>query len=149
MSGGIVDLGGSHRAVKLVLVHAVVVAELLELAVAASDAGEALLVMVGEKQLKGGLSAVAHGGSIGEYFHTLVDGVHAGGNQRTGALDFDNADTAGADGVDLRQVAKCGYFNSGIACCFKNCRTLRDGNRHAVDFNIDHIHFSNTPFLLL
>ena len=81
MGGGIVDLGGSHRAFKLVLVHAVVVAELLKLAVAASDAGETLLVVVGEKKLKGGLSAVADGRGIGEYLHALVDRIDAGGDQ--------------------------------------------------------------------
>ena len=121
MRGGIVDLGRSHSSVILVLVHAVLIAELLKLAVAASDAGETLLVVIGENEFQRCLSAVADSGSIGKYLHALVYGINACRDKRTRTLDFYNADTAGADLIDFSEIAKCGNFNSGVACCIENC----------------------------
>ena len=135
--GGILLVLGLF-ALEAVLVAAVLVGELLQFAVGGADAGEALLFMVGEQQLERGLARLAHFFGIGEYLHALVDGVHAGGDQRTGALHLANADAAGADLVDVFEIAEGGDVDADRFGGFENGAPLRDLHRNIVDFQMYH-----------
>ena len=62
-------------------VAAVLVCEVLKLAVSIAVAREAGFVMVGENELDSSLSGFSYLGGIGKYFHTLVYGIYAGCNE--------------------------------------------------------------------
>ena len=127
-----------------------ILTELLEFAVVAAAAGEALSLMVGEDELQGHSAAVKYLLGVGDNFHALVYGVNAGSNKGTSALYLNNADTASADLVHVLEEAKGGDINSGITSGLKNGRTLRNSIIYTVNFNVYHIfHFRHTPFLFL
>ena len=63
---------------------------------------------------------------IREHFHTLVDGIYASGNERTGTFDLDHTDSARADFIYILEEAKRRNFYAGISCCFKNGYTRRN-----------------------
>ena len=92
-------------ALEVFLVNTVLLAELLELAGGAADAGQTLSVVVGKNELEVGLTSLSDSGAISSDFHTLVYGIYAGGNESAGALDFNEAETACADLVDVLHIA--------------------------------------------
>ena len=102
------------------LVAAVLVGELLELTGGAARAGEALSLVVGENELEVGLSRGENLGSVGENLHALVDRVDAGGHESARADDLDETDTAGADLVDVLEVAERRNFDSGVLSGFEH-----------------------------
>ena len=82
----VVDLVLDHGAGEAVLVfHAVLVAQALQLAVGGAHAGQALFVVGGEQQLQVDFAGLAHGGRVGFDLHALAGGQHAGRRQRAGA----------------------------------------------------------------
>ena len=98
MQGGLVQRRLGILALKGVdVLHAVVTAQLLQLAVFASHTGEALLIMGGEHQLQGHLSGLHDSGGVGVDLHALVNRINAGGNQGLCPDNLDHTDTAGAD----------------------------------------------------
>ena len=102
MQGGVILLVMRGFALERNLVHAVFQAELLELAGIASGAGQALLVVVGEKKFEVGLSVFLDLGRIGKDLGAFsVDGIYAGSDQAARALDLAETHAAGADLVDL------------------------------------------------
>ena len=132
--------GGNGAFVAVLAVDAHIVAELLQLAGAASLAGETFAVMHGEQELQCHFSGFLNLRRIGEDLHALVYRVHAGGNKRFCALNFDHAHTACADLVDVLQEAKGGNVDSGFSCGFEDRAAGSDLVGHAVDLNIYHIH---------
>lgn len=123
-----------------VVVHAVLPAQPLELALAAAGTTEALLVVDGQQQFQigppGGLDPLG----VGEHLHPLGDGVDAGGDQVLGSLHFHHAHAAGPDLVDALQIAQSGDGDTG------GVSRLQDGGAGGgaagdiVDFQVDHIH---------
>ena len=106
--------------------------------------------MRGENQLQRGLAGFNDGRTIRPDFRAFtVKRINAGSNQAAGALDFDDADAAGADRVDIFQVAEGRDIDADRVGSFQNCGTL--GNRiiPAVDFYIDVIHCSAPPYFLM
>ena len=87
--------------VSVLIRNAQLLAELLQLTVAASYAGKAFPFMVGQDQLQCFASGFQHFGGVGPYFHAGIDRIYAGRNQAPRALDFHHADTACADLIDL------------------------------------------------
>ena len=79
------------------VLDAELLAERLQLAVLAALAGQAGLVVDGQKHLKRHLAGLNNLGRVGVNLHALVDGIDAGGNQSLCALYLNHADTAGAD----------------------------------------------------
>ena len=132
--------GGNRAFIAVFAVDAHIVAELLQLAGAASLTGETFAVMHGEQELQCHFSGFLNLRRIGEDLHALVYRVHAGGNKRSCALDFDHAHTACADLVDVLQEAKGGNVDSGFSCGFEDRAAGSDLIGHAVDLNIYHIH---------
>ena len=76
--------------------------------------------MVGKKKFKRGLPRLSDLFGIGKYFHALVYGVNAGGDEAARALDFDHADAAGADFVDILQIAEGGDIDARDFRGFQN-----------------------------
>ena len=92
-------------------VNAVVAAELLELAGCATYAGEAILIVVGKKELKVELSCIGYLGGVCFDLHSLAYGVYASSyhSVRSSAFrNFNETHTACADSVDVLEVTKCG-----------------------------------------
>jgi hypothetical protein len=85
----------------------------LEFAFFASNAGEAIHPVVGQSQLQRVAAAPRHFFGIGEYLHPFRGGIDTGRNQGARTLDLNDADAAGADGVDLFHIAKGGDFDTG------------------------------------
>ena len=115
--------------------HAVLAAQGLQLAFAGAHAAQAGAVVVREQQLEGSLAVLHDLGRVGEDLHVGGDGVDAGGAQTAGALDLDHADAAGADLVDLLEVAKRGDGNAGFSGSLEDGRALGRGHLDAVNFN--------------
>ena len=87
VQGGEVLASSRHSALKAVLLfNAHVVAQLLELAIAAALAGQTFLIVDRQQQLQGHLPGLLDLGGVGEHLHTIVDRIHAGGYQGLGAL---------------------------------------------------------------
>ena len=146
--GGAVHAGLSHCALEAVLVHAVLLAESLQLAGGGAYAGEALLIVVGDQQLQIGLAGSHDLGRVGDDLHALADGVYAGGDHTEGsaALGYLNkAQTASADLVDLLQIAKSGDVDAGFLSGIQNGSALGGSNRDPIDFQIYHIHYCGSP----
>ena len=81
----------------------------LQFAAAVAHTGQTVFVVGREHQLEIGLAGGKDLGGVGEDLHPLVDRIDAGGNQTLGTLDLDDADPAGADLVDLLEVAAVSY----------------------------------------
>ena len=138
VGSGLVDLGGVLVAgVEVLVLDTVLTAQSLQLAVAGTDAGQAGAVMIGEQQLQGLLPVGNDLGRVGENFGVVpINGIHTGSAEAAGALDFNDADTAGADRIDVLEVAEGGDGDAGHSGCFQNGSTLGNGHFNAVDFNM-------------
>ena len=129
-------------AAEVMLVHAVLIAERLQLTGGAAHAGEAVLLVVGEQQLEVHLSRFHDAGRVGGDLHALVYGINAGGDETARALDLDEAEAACADLIDVLQIAKCRDVDAGVARSLENGDALFDRVILAVDFDIDRFHSS-------
>ena len=89
------------RAVEMTFLAAVFVSQLLKLAGGAAHTGQTFLFVVREHQLEIGLSRGEHLRGVREDLHALVDRIYARGYESARARDFDKAETAGADLVDV------------------------------------------------
>ena len=92
----------------------IVVAELLELAVSAAGAGGALDVVLAQQQLQVDPAGLTDPGRVGVDHHAVPDHVVAGGDETGLALHLHHADAAGADLVDVLQVAQGGDVDAGL-----------------------------------
>ena len=95
----------------LFIVHAVVAAELLKLAILAADAGETFSLMSGKNKLEVCLSVFLNLGSICEYLHALVCGSNAGCHESARTLYLYKAKAAGAYLVYALEIAERGDIN--------------------------------------
>ena len=130
-------------ALECVLVYSVLVAELLKLAGGGAYARETSLVVVGENELKVGLSCSVDLGSIGEDGHTLGYGVNASGYHAIGSAAlgyFNKAETASADLVDILKIAKSGNIDFCDTGSLKDGHTLIYGVISAIDLDINFFH---------
>ena len=105
IGGFVVDGIGPVVALEAFFVHLVVKGQLLQLTVVAADAGQAALAVAREDQLDGRLAGGADLGGIGKDLHALLDRVDAAGDQAFMALDLHDAHPAGADAVDILEIA--------------------------------------------
>ena len=139
-SGIVVFVDGICAVEAPLVVNAELLAELLELAGSAAYAGETLSVMRRKNELKGHLAALADALGVCEYLHTLVNGVYAGGHERTRALDLDHADAACADLVYLLEVAEGRDLNAGHTRRLKYGYALGYAQGHVVYLYVYHFH---------
>ena len=111
----------------------IVVGELLQLAVAAARTLDAVYLVLAEKKLEIHAPRHAHLLRIRVDDHTLVNLIVARGNKRILSLDLDHADAAGADLVEVLEIAERWNVNIGRACRFQNAGSLRHADGFAVN----------------
>ena len=133
---------GVFPGVDVLVVNPEVLAELLQLAVAAPDTGEALLFVGGKDQLQVDFAGGKHPLGVGVYLHPLCHRVDTGGHQVPQPLYLHNADAAGADFVDVLQVAQGGDIDGQLPGRLQYRGPLRHRYRKVVDLQIHHFHFA-------
>src|SRR5699024_5286059 len=122
--------------------------QMLELTVSVAHTEGELAVMLTEDQGQIGPPGQTHPGRIGIDLHTLPYHVVAAGDEVLLPVHLDAADAAGADLVDLLEVAEMRDLDAGSGGGFQNGCALRYGDRGAVDVQIYHLIFLpplNTP----
>ena len=134
---GVVALILSAEAVHI---HAVFPAQLLQLAVGAAGAGKAVGTVGGKDQFQRGTAVFLQGGGIGEYLHALIYRHNAGSGQAAGALYLAYADAAGADGIDLLEVAQGGDADAGQMCGLQYGGAFGSDHGDVIDLEIYGIH---------
>ena len=125
---------GAYYLVVVLVFDAVFLAELLELTIAGTDAGQAFFSVVGEDQLEGLFAVFNDPRGVGENFHPVAGREHAGRGELRGAFDFDETHAAGADLVDLFEVAECRDLDGRFMGSLKNCISLGDRHFYSIDF---------------
>jgi hypothetical protein len=122
-------------------VNAVFAAELLKLTVRGANAGEAALIVCRKNKLKVHLSCTTDLLGVRFDLHALIDGVNAGGNKTACANDFDKAETASTDLINIFKVAKRRNVHACNSRGFENGCVFRNLIFSAVDLYFYHIHF--------
>ena len=79
----------------------IVVAQLLQLAVAAAGTLGAVVIMLAQQQPQIDAPCLAHTGRVGMYHHAFRHRVVAGGHQSCVSLHLHHADAAGGDLIDI------------------------------------------------
>ena len=131
---GIADL---QIGTMVLIINAILLAELLQLTVGATNTGEASLVVVGKQQLKIHLSRVIDLGGIGKDRHTVGARIYTSGYHTVGSAALGNlnkAKTASTDCIDLLQKAQSRNINIIHSGCFQNSGTCRYADGNAIDF---------------
>ena len=124
---------GVFPGVDVLVVDPEVLAELLQLAVAAAHAGKALLLVGGKDQLQINLAGGEDPLGVGQHLHPLRHRVDAGGHQVLEALYLHHADAAGANLVNVLQKTQGGDINGQLPGSLQDGGALRDGDRKAVN----------------
>ena len=130
----IIDVIRGFLALEVIFINGVVISQLLQFAVVAAHAGETFFAVRGEDELDRGLSGSTDCCGIGENFHSLFYRVGTCGSQTPAALDLDDADTAGADAVDILEVAKRRNLDFCLFGRLQDACALRNSDRDIIDF---------------
>jgi hypothetical protein len=101
------------------LLDSVTFAECLKLAVCGSDAAEAVLIVIGQDQLKSLTSVVFDLLSIGICYHTVCAWIYAGSDESSSSYYLTYAHSAGTDLIDASQIAQCRYVDAGLVGCIQ------------------------------
>ena len=127
-------VGGVAQVLDVVLAQqVVVVAQLLELAVAAAGALGALDVVLAQQQVQVHPAGLTDTGRVGVDHHALPHHVVAGGDQALLAVHLHHADAAGADLVDVVQIAESGDLDPVGAGRLQNGGAVGHGDGFVVD----------------
>ena len=121
----------------------IVVAQLLQLAVAAAGTLGAANIVLAEQQSQVDTAGLTHAGRIGMYHHALGHHIVARRHQAFVTFHLHHADTAGADLVQLFQIAQRGDIQLGRAGRLQNGGALR--HAHCFLINCQCYHFSTRP----
>ncbi len=120
-------------ALKLVAVfHAQLQRQLLQFAVLATHAAEALFIVVGENQLQNHLARLAYLGRVGAHHHAVARLQHAGRLQGA-AAGVHHAHAAGANLVQILEEAQRGDTDLGLTRCLQHRGALGHNHLHVVD----------------
>ena len=84
-------------------------------------------------------------GAHGVYHHALGNFVVAGGNELVSAFHLYNTDAAGADFVQILEVAEGGNPYPCKICGLDNGGAGRGFHFHAIDFQFHSIHLAEPP----
>ena len=94
-----------HACIVVSLLNAIAFAESLKFAVCGSYAAEAVLIVIGQDQLKSFTSVVLDFLGIGKCYHTVCAWVYAGSDKSSSSNYLTNAHSAGTDLIDVSQIA--------------------------------------------
>ena len=115
-----------------------VVGDRLQTAVARADTGGAGAVVLRQNQLDIDAACLTGARGVGVDDHALVDEVVAGGDQTALALDLDTADAAGADLVDVLEIAQGRDRDAGLSGGLHDRGALRYADGDIVDDDVNH-----------
>ena len=143
----LVELVRGLLAAVLQVVDAELFGDLLEFAVQALRAGEAIFRVVRKEQVEDGAARVDGAERVGVDDHAFHDGRAAGGGQIGALFDLDDADTAGTASVlDVERIhlemAESRDFDIEFFRGFEDGGTGLDGYGLVVDGKIDCAHSS-------
>ena len=131
------------------LTHAQVSSNFLQLAVAVLLAAQAVLRVIGQKQLQYCFTRFAYFGSISFYYHTLAYRIYAGGNQSTRTAGLYHTQATGTLRTQVRMIAQCRNINTCAACSLQNTEACRGLNLFSIYCQINHLHLQSPPYALL
>ena len=140
--------GGSFFALEHILFRAGELCHVKQLAATVFIALLALHGVVGKQKLNAGAAGNGCLGRSDVDFHSVGNGVYAGGHKASCAFYLNKADAAGtAAAFAVVKIAKRGNFISAALCGFKNCNALFHKIRVSFDFNAYHFHVVPSLFL--
>ena len=87
----------------------------------------------GKNQLDRGLSGCADRSCVGENLQALFYRIGAGRGETASSFDLNYADAAGADAVDILQIAERRDLDVDRFSCLKDCGALRDSNGDIIN----------------
>ena len=132
------------------VLHAVILAHLLQFAVVGTHTGKAFFLVGGQNQFQCRAAGGLHFGGVGLHFHPFGDRIYTRSHETTCPGSLYNADTAGADFIDIFQETKGGNFHPGIAGGLQDGGTLGYLDRNTVNLHMNHVfHFGHSPSLNL
>ena len=148
---GVGEVGGDVLQILDIVVaqQVIVVAQGLQLAVAAAGTLGAVVLVLAEDQPQVYAPGLADTGRIGMYHHALHHRVVAGGDEPGVTLHLYHADAAGGDLVDALQIAQGGNADVGASGGLQNGGALRHGDGFLVDGQRYHLLFRpplNIPY---
>ena len=129
--------------VLVAILNAQLKAQLLQLAVLAADAAEALLFMRRQSELQEVLAVLLDFRGVGLNHHAIGCRQNTSGLKGAGAR-IHNAHAAGTDFIDVFQEAQGGNTNTRLPGCLENRRSL--GNLHLDAINCKANHFFHCFF---
>ena len=141
-SGGVQLISRTEAVETAGVLHAVIAAQLLQLAIGGTDTGQALFLVRRQHQFQRRAARLLHLFGVGLNLHALGHGVHTRRHQTARLGGFHHADAASADLVDIFHEAQRGNLHTGVTGCLQNGGTLGYADSDTVYFNIDHFHFS-------
>ena len=151
---GLADHGNVHFQMAPFRLHRVglimdvqIVGQTLQFAVSAADAGGAGGVMLGENEPQVGFAGLPDFGRVGVNGHAFHHAGVAGGHQSVSPFHFYHAHPAGADLVDVLQIAQVGDRDAQLRGSLHNGGAVFYGHSLAVDRDV--YHFSIRPPLKL
>ena len=130
---GVIDLILRLVVLEVIFIDAVVIGQFLKFAVISSHAGETLLVVRRKDQLDGGLSGCTDSSCVGENLQAFLYRVSTCCGKSASSLDLNYTDAAGADTVDVFEIAERGDLNIDRFGCLKDSGALRYSDRNIVN----------------
>ena len=131
------------------LTHAQISGNFLQLAVAVFLTAQAVLRVIGQKQLQYCFTCFAYLGGISFYYHTLAYRVYAGSNQSTRTAGLYHTQAAGTLRTQVRVIAQRRNINTRAACSLQNAGACRGLNLFSINCQINHLHHQSPPYALL
>ena len=131
------------------LTHAQISGNFLQLAVAILLTAQAVLRVIGQKQLQHSFACFAYLGGIGFYYHTLAYRIYAGSNQSTRTAGLYHTQAAGAFRTQVRMIAQRRNINTCAACSLQNAGACGGLNLFSINCQINHLHHQSPPYALL
>ena len=131
------------------LTHAQISSDFLQLAVAVLLAAQAVLGVIGQKQLQYCFARFTHLCGISLYYHTIAYRIYAGGNKGACTAGLYHAQAAGTLRTQVRVVAQRRNINARAACSLQNTGSCRGLNLFSIYCQINHLHHQSPPYALL
>ena len=131
------------------LTHAQISGNFLQLAVAVLLTAQAILRVIGQKQLQHCFACFTYLGGISFYYHTLAYRIYAGSNQSARTAGFYHTQAAGTLRTQVRMIAQCRNINTCAACSLQDTGACGGLNLFSINCQINHLHHQSPPYALL
>ena len=125
-------------ALEPVLVDVVAERQFLKFAIVVALARKTLLFVLAENEFERQLARTAALLGVGAHLHALRDRIDARRDKPSRARRLDHAHAARTDAADVFEIAQRRDLDMSLARRLQYRRPLGDGDRYAVDLEIDH-----------